>query len=377
MIDTKKIIGLTGNIATGKSVIRRMLANTCALGIDADEVAHRMLYPGGPAYQPVIIAFGSKILQQDQHISRKKLGEIVFDDPQKLALLESFIHPGVITSILQRIHRSEDVIIVIEAIKLIESGLVDICDQLWVSDASPHTQVKRLMEERGLAKDEAYNRVSGQPPQSEKRQRADVVINTECTFKDTWQQVQSALNDTIQLKDDRSDQNFNIDEGWIAQPPNNVDILVLEDFCTDHSGMVPLHIYELLGKNMVLPILRDYQMKAMLGWENWNFTAHLTRILPSSFTREHPRIILKAFEAQSRRKQCEILLFSDDLGQELAMTYNEFNMKHQSVENLTYPAWQSAAQRLSDDQSKHVWAKILAQPIEDKGVFREIDKPSA
>ena len=78
----------------------------------------------------------------------------------------------------------------------------------------------------------------------------------------------------------------------------------------------------------------------------------------------------------SRRKQCELLLFSDDLGQELTMTYNEFNVQHQSVENLTYPTWQSAAQAYNGNQSELVWAKVLAHPIEDKSEFRDTNNRS-
>ena len=371
MINSKIIIGLTGNIATGKSVIRRMLSNSSALGIDADELAHRMLYPGGSAYEPVIKTFGPQILEQDQSISRQKLGEIVFNDPEKLTRLEAFIHPGVISSILTRIQHSKAGIVVIEAIKLIESGLMDICDRLWVSNASPQTRVDRLMEHRGFTEDEASARVLSQSPQSEKCQQADVVINTESTFKDTWQQVQIALNDTIQLKKESSEEHINISEGWFAQPSSNIPLEMLENFWFDQTGMLPAKVYEFLGKNMVLPLLKDNHLSAMLLWDNWNFTARLTRVLPLSILAEYPQMILRAFEYHSLTKQCELLLFSESLEHVLASAFKKYDVHRQPAENLTYPAWKSAARGSARDQSASVWAKILMQPLEQKSMLQE------
>ncbi|MFN2304833.1 MAG: dephospho-CoA kinase [Anaerolineales bacterium] len=372
MIDTKKIIGLTGNIATGKSVIRRMLANSSALGIDADMLAHRMLYPNGPAYKPAIKAFGQQILDQYQRISRQKLGEIVFNDTEKLSELESLILPGVIKSILQRIHQSGEELIVIEAIKLLESGLAEICDWIWVSDVSPLTQVKRLIEQRDLSEEAALTRISTQPPQSEKRRQADVVINTEGTFKDTWHQVQCALNDTIQLQKNSDLSYVNIRPSWTDQPPNEIAMHAVEGFWIIHSYAPPVDFFELLGSKMVLPILWDDQLNEMLIWDNWNFTASLIQVTPSTPDLGHPHIILSAFEKHGLSKQCEILLIAESISQELSSTLREIGYQHQPIHDLPYPAWQQAGARLIKNQSKMVWAKILAQPFEISRFEREI-----
>ncbi len=198
MAMTRNIIGLTGNIATGKSVVRRMLVNHGALGLDADIIAHRTLYPGGKAFQPVIDVFGKNILTPSGEIDRKKLGQIVFQDPEQLAILESLTHPAVTEAIRERIERSDLPLIVIEAIKLFESPLIDLCNTVWVSQASPMFQLERLLQTRNMTEETARQRIAAQPPQSEKRKRADVVINTEGPFQQTWQQVRQALNDTIQ-----------------------------------------------------------------------------------------------------------------------------------------------------------------------------------
>ena len=91
----KYAIGLTGNIATGKSVVRRMLEHLGAYTIDADALAHRVVAKGAPGYKPVLDKFGTWIMNEDGQINRAKLGHLVFADPQALAQLEAIIHPYV------------------------------------------------------------------------------------------------------------------------------------------------------------------------------------------------------------------------------------------------------------------------------------------
>jgi len=179
MINSSFVIGITGNIATGKSVIRRMLSNLGVLGIDADTLANRMLYPGGKAYNQVIEIFGTEIKTDKDQISNKKLGQIVFNDPKALKQLEEVIHPGVIETTIKYAKTAHHPIISIEAIKLIESGLREYCDQIWVSHASFDLQMERLQKTRNLSAEEANSRISAQPLQIEKLSLADVIINTE------------------------------------------------------------------------------------------------------------------------------------------------------------------------------------------------------
>jgi len=177
MKNVEKIIGVTGNIATGKSVLRQMLVNSRALGIDADELAHRMIYPQGPAFKTVVNTFGESILSEDGSISHNKLGQIVFNDPDALLELEKLVHPYVIETINERANQSHCPLVVIEAIKLLEAGLGDICDEVWVSHASYELQLERLLRIRNMTQREAKRRIESQPPQTEKVARADVVIN--------------------------------------------------------------------------------------------------------------------------------------------------------------------------------------------------------
>ena len=116
----KYVIGLTGNIATGKSVVRKMLEHLGAYGIDADALSHRVIARGAPGYQPVISTFGRWVLNENSEIDRQKLGRLVFSEPDALKQLEEIVHPYVDQAIDLIIKRSRQNTIVIEAIKLFE-----------------------------------------------------------------------------------------------------------------------------------------------------------------------------------------------------------------------------------------------------------------
>ena len=119
----KYAIGLTGNIATGKSVVRRMLEHLGAYTIDADALSHRVLAKGAPGYKPVLDKFGTWILDKDGQIDRAKLGRLVFADKQALAALEAIVHPYVRQAVDILGQRATQKVVVVEAIKLLESAL--------------------------------------------------------------------------------------------------------------------------------------------------------------------------------------------------------------------------------------------------------------
>jgi dephospho-CoA kinase len=162
----KTVIGVTGNIATGKSIVRRILEHVGAFGIDADGLAHRAMSPGAPAYQPILDTFGRWILASDGQIDRDKLGKVVFNDPDALARLEALTHPIVSQVIDLLVKRASQKVVVIEAIKLFEAGLAQHCDSVWVIDAPEDVQIKRLVQQRKMTEPEARMRVAAQPPQA-------------------------------------------------------------------------------------------------------------------------------------------------------------------------------------------------------------------
>lgn len=192
------LIGLTGNIATGKSTVAGMLADLGAMTIDADKVAHHVMRPGTPAYAEIVETFGpgspggTQILTPDGDIDRKQLGRLVFADQEALARLEAIVHPATLKAIDERIAVTSADVVVIEAIKLIESGLADRCDSVWVTTCRKEQQIARIVEDRDLSRDEARQQVEAQRPPEERIARADVVIDNSGSRHATWQQVVAA-----------------------------------------------------------------------------------------------------------------------------------------------------------------------------------------
>ena len=186
----KYIIGLTGNIATGKSIVRRMLQELGASTVDADGLVHMLQRPGTTVYKEIVDTFGSFILNKDATINRKRLSDIAFSVPEAMQELERIIHPAVRKQLERVVAKAPTYVVVIEAIKLIESGLADQCDAVWVVTAPEEAQMVRLITKRNMSSQDALKRVQAQPPQAEKVARADVVIDNSGDLVHTWNLVQ-------------------------------------------------------------------------------------------------------------------------------------------------------------------------------------------
>jgi dephospho-CoA kinase len=192
----KIVIGLTGNIATGKSAVMRLAAERGALTIDADKVVHELLNNDNLIQQAIVDAFGEGVRQDDGCIDRAALGRIVFNDPAALRTLEGLLHPATRAEIGRRVANSAAQVIMIEAIKLLEGPLAAGCDQIWVTTCTPETQMARLQVCRGLDAETAAARINAQAPQADKIARADVVIHTgglmsdtQAQFADAWERM--------------------------------------------------------------------------------------------------------------------------------------------------------------------------------------------
>ncbi len=190
---SKTVIGLTGNIATGKSVVRKMLEHLGAFGLDADALTHQASAKGGPAYAQIVKLFGEWVVGDDGEINRARLGRVAFNDPEALARLEAILHPMVGQAVDFLVKRTKASVVVIEAIKLIESGLGKECDALWVVNVPEAAQVARLVAKRKLTEAEARQRLAAQPPQADKLKAASLIIENGGSFEDTWTQVQAAF----------------------------------------------------------------------------------------------------------------------------------------------------------------------------------------
>lgn len=188
----KYVIGLTGNICAGKSEVCALLVELGAYHVDADVVAHHTLACGRPEFARVVAEFGEGILSQDGEIDRGRLGEIVFSDAPALARLEAIVHPAIGREIDRRISNADHRVIVLEAIKLLESGPVDDCNAIWVVAAATEERLWRLIARDGLDGETAQQRVDMQAAEEEKLEHADVLIDNSSRLHETRAQVRRA-----------------------------------------------------------------------------------------------------------------------------------------------------------------------------------------
>jgi len=187
----KYVIGLTGNIGSGKSTVLRMLSQLGARTIDADELAHQAMTPGTPTWQAIVAAFGDEILDEEGRIDRHKLGSIVFEDPKALQRLEEIVHPAVDERFRTIVQSASEVVIAVEAIKLIESGIHQELDSLWLVTCPMEERIRRLVEARGEDPEDIRERMEAQMSEEQQALWADVVIDNGGGLDETWQQVKA------------------------------------------------------------------------------------------------------------------------------------------------------------------------------------------
>ena len=186
------VIGVTGNIASGKSTVMGRLADHGAATIDADHVYHALIEPGAALWQKLRQTFGESIVAADGAIDRDVLGTIVFSDPTALADLDELTHPTVVAEILRRIHCSDATVVAVDAVKLFESRLSASCDHVWIVTSNPAQQVSRLVSRNHLSLEDAQRRVDTQPPLEPRLHHADVIIDNSGSIQATCDQVDAA-----------------------------------------------------------------------------------------------------------------------------------------------------------------------------------------
>ncbi len=186
------VLGVTGNIATGKSTVTAMLAELGATVIDSDLVYRELVGPGRSLVGELAARFGEDIVAADGSLNRPALGKIVFSDSDALADLDRIAHPAVIAEVDRRIAGINSGVVVLDAVKLIESGHADRCDAVWLVVADPDVQVTRLMKRNRLPELEARRRVASQPPLEAKLARSDRVIDNSGSRDELREHVERA-----------------------------------------------------------------------------------------------------------------------------------------------------------------------------------------
>ena len=187
------LIGLTGGIASGKSTVARRLVEHGAIHLDADQLARRVVEPGSEALHAIVREFGEGVLNHDGMLDRKKLGEIVFHDEGARARLNAIVHPAVRELSARLIAKAEQedpgAVVVYDVPLLVEAQVDHPFDLIVVTSAPKRTQVRRLVEERGLDPIQAEARVDAQIADADRRAVADVVIDTGGSLAHTMSQA--------------------------------------------------------------------------------------------------------------------------------------------------------------------------------------------
>ncbi|ANP54420.1 dephospho-CoA kinase [Streptomyces griseochromogenes] len=173
-------VGLTGGIGAGKSEVSRLLVEHGAVLIDADRIAREVVEPGTPGLAAVVKAFGEDVLATDGSLDRPRLGSIVFADPDQLAVLNSIVHP-LVGARSQELESAAagDAVVIHDVPLLTENGLAPLYDVVVVVDASPETQLDRLVRLRGMTEEDARARMAAQATRAQRREIADIVIDND------------------------------------------------------------------------------------------------------------------------------------------------------------------------------------------------------
>ena len=349
----KIVIGLTGNIATGKSVVRKMLEHLGAYGIDADALGHRAIAKGAPGYQPVLNTFGRWLLGPDEQIDRAKLARIVFSDPEALSRLEAIVHPLVRQAVDILVRRARERVIVLEAIKLLESPLRASCDSQWTTYAPPEVQLSRLVQKRAMTPAAARQRILAQSAQEEKMAVANVVIHNDGTFEDTWRQVSAAWTTMFPaVKTEPLKPISPAVQGQMmvekARPRHAAEIAALINRLSNgQRALKSEDIMAAFGEKAFLFLKVDNRTVGLVGWQVENLVARTDDVYlePGLSLPAAMRALLTTVENTSRDLQCEatLLFLPEPLAQQ-AEVWRNLGYEARTVQTLGVRAWQEAAQ---------------------------------
>ena len=375
----KFVIGLTGNIATGKSVVRRMFEHLGAYTIDADALTHRTYSKGAPGYQQVIDTFGRWLVNKDGEIDRSKLGSLVFNDREAMSQLEDIVHPLVRQAAEMLIKRAHQRVVVIEAIKLLEGDLRKVCDSIWVTNAPQEVQVERLIRKRGFSRERALERINMQSAQSMKVSLANIVITNTGSYDSLWKQVNAAWKEvvpgateadteTISKKATAISGEFSTRRG---KPKNSTAIA---EFITRLSlgkrVMSADNVMEEFGDKAYMLLQVDGKLVGLASWQVENLVTRTTDIYLEEKLDQKKALttLIKEVERASGELQSEAsLIFAPNelTGQEAL--WKNLGYERRTPETLGVQAWKDAA-----TESMISGSTLLFKQLRQERVLRPI-----
>lgn len=354
----KFVIGLTGNIATGKSVVRRMLEHLGAYTIDADALAHRTYAKGAPGYRQVVDRFGKWLVNEEGEIDRAKLGSLVFGNPEAMRQLEAVVHPLVLQAAEILIKRAPQPVVAIEAIKLLEGDLRRFCDSIWVTNAPEEVQLERLTRKRGMKREQALERIRIQPPQSAKVAAANVVITNTGSYDDLWKQVNAAWKEVVpgarEVVRMAAKSSAAADGELTVKRGRPGDSRAIADLITRLSGgrrkATPVSVMEDFGDKAYMLLERGGKLVGLAGWQVENLVTRVTDIYLEDGIEAQKALeaLIKEVESASSQLQSEASLVfpTTELSAQESLWRN-LGYERRGVESLGAQAWQEAARETS------------------------------
>ena len=350
----KFVIGLTGNIATGKSVVRRMFEHLGAYTIDADALTHRTYAKGAPGYQKVIDTFGKWLVNKDGEIDRSKLGNLVFNDKEAMAQLEEIVHPLVRQASEILIKRAPQKVVVIEAIKLLEGDLRKICNSIWVTNAPQEVQIERLIRKRGFTRERALERIHMQSAQSAKVAIANIVITNTGSYDALWRQVSAAWKEVVPGAGEAETETIKrpvttsgVFSARRGKPKNSSAIA---EFITRLSKgkrkMTADDVMEDFGDKAYMLLNLDAQLVGLAGWQVENLVTRTTDIFLEETVNKQKALetLIKEVERASSELQSEAsLVFPMEELTTQESLWKQLGYEQRTPETLGVQAWKDAA----------------------------------
>lgn len=197
------VIGLTGGIGTGKSEVARIFQELGAVLINADQIGHQAYTPHSEIWQEVVEAFGEKILQPSGEIDRKKLGSIVFADPDQLTRLNQIMHPRMARMVAQQVQELREqgaAVVVVEAALLFEAGWDSLVGEVWSTESPEDLVIKRLQSRSGLSQEETKKRIDSQMSAEERTSRSQVIVDNSGDLGELERVVRSIWDRRVKAK---------------------------------------------------------------------------------------------------------------------------------------------------------------------------------
>lgn len=376
----KKVVGLTGNIATGKSTVMRLAAQQGALTLDADKVVHEIMAEDPSMQAAIAVAFGPEVRRADGSIDRAALAAIVFGDPDALRDLENMLHPAVRQEVYRRIDASDAAIVFIEAIKLLEGELVTVCDQVWVTRCAPRRQIERLMVCRGMDDQTAAMRVNAQAPQAEKVAHADVVIDTDGTMADSVLQFEAAWVGLLARPEPATPAGVTppvIDAPPVPEPPPPVpEVLVRRARPSDIPAILLLihrateGVVKLKRADMLMALSERSYLIGQVGTEistviGWNTDSTTSACIDQVFVHPLPAValtlpaVLAEVERSASELICEVVMvfLPYEMPAEVRQVLGAAGYEQRDREDLRR-AWQKGVEDMQPEGT-YIMAKVL------------------